>query len=333
MKLTVLGSYPRIPAHSGPSVRTAFNRFDRGQLSPAALEQVVREVTAGILDLARIVGLDTTTDGQVRWHDLTDPIVRDVENLNPGGLQRFFNNNFYYRRPTVVGRLWWTGGALAEWTRIARALAPDLGLKVALPGPLTLAHLAEDLSYGDRARLLADLVDVLKLEAESVARTGVVEIQWDEPAAVAGGGISPAEALAVWRDLLDGAPPVARGLALYFGSAGPWIDTVQQLDVRRVYLDLAGDPTPLDRLAAEAMPWEVGLGLLNAREVRLEPADAVARAVERVAERQGGERVWLHPSAGLEWLPPDWARRKLEHLATVRELVDGAPAGRTTTHA
>lgn len=324
MKITVLGSYPRIPAGAGPSVRTALNRFDAGQITPWELETTVRAVTRSVLELAAEMGLDTTTDGQIRWHDLLDPIVRDVDNLRPGGLQRYFNNNFYYRRPEIVGRLAWAGGALAEWTRIARALYPDVALKVALPGPFTVAQLADDLSYRDRARLLADLVDVLRLEAESVARVGVAEIQWDEPALVAGNPPPTGEVEAVLRDLAVGPWACPVSLAFYFGSLTPYLDVLARLPYARVYGDVVADPTLATFWSTETVPYEVGLGLLDAREVRLEAVDAVAETVAAVVARQGRDRVWLHPNAGLEWLPPDWARRKVERLAAVRKAVEEA---------
>jgi 5-methyltetrahydropteroyltriglutamate--homocysteine methyltransferase len=323
MKITVLGSYPRIPAGAGPSVRTAWNRFDRGQITPAELEATVRAVTRSVLDLAGAVALDTTTDGQVRWHDLTDPVSRDIENLVAGGLQRFFNNNFYYRKPAIRGRLSWTGGALAEWTRIARELRPDVPLKVTLPGPITLADLSEDQSYGDRSRLLADLVAVLRLEAESVIRAGAAEVQWDEPSVVAGPAVPAAEVLQVWRDLVPAHRAVPESLALYFGSASPWWNTLAAAPFDRVYLDLVADSGLLGQLSAEEVPFEPGLGLLDAREVRLEQVAEVAPQIEAVLRRQGAERVWVHPSAGLEGLPPDWAQRKVERLGEIRDAVTG----------
>ncbi len=322
MKLTVLGSYPRIPESRGPSVRAVLNRFDRGAAGVREVESTIRAVTRRVLEVAAAAQLTTATDGQVRWHDLTDPIVRDVDNLNPGGLTRYFNNNFYYRRPLVRGRLSWSGGALLAWTRIALGLGSAVPLKAVLPGPLTLAYLSEDGSYGDRARLLRDLVDVLRLEADSLADTGIVEIQWDEPALVAAPGQDPAEARAVLQDLLGGRGALPESLALYFGDAVPWLPVVRSVGPARVYVDAVASPGVAAVWAAEPEAFEVGLGLLNAREVRLEAVDAVAAVLEPVLARQGGDRVWLHPSAGLEWLPPDWARRKVERLAAIRRHLE-----------
>ncbi|MCL8209042.1 MAG: synthase [Actinomycetia bacterium] len=321
MKATVLGSFPKIPAGPGPSVRAALNRFERREIGPRDLEETYRAVTRRALETFGAAGLTTVTDGQIRWNDLTDPVVRDVDNLVSGGLERFFDNNFYYRRPTVVGRLQWQGGVLAEWTRLARA-DTDRPLKVALPGPVTVLALADDRSYGDPGTLLADLVEVLALEAASVARAGAVEIQWDEPAAVTDSPVPPADVVAAWRALVAANPDVPQSLAFYFGAQTPWLDRLPEVGVGRVYFDVVTDPALLGPLAAERWPFEVGLGLLDARDVRLEPPETVLRHVAAVAAVQGAARVWLHPNTGLEFLPPDRAADKVRHLGVVARQAD-----------
>jgi 5-methyltetrahydropteroyltriglutamate--homocysteine methyltransferase len=71
------------------------------------------------VDMFGQVGILQARDGRIRWNDLTDPVARDVDNLNSGGLERFCDTNFYYRRPTVVRHLQYQGGVLAEWTQLA----------------------------------------------------------------------------------------------------------------------------------------------------------------------------------------------------------------------
>jgi 5-methyltetrahydropteroyltriglutamate--homocysteine methyltransferase len=321
MKTTVLGSYPKIPARSGPSVRQAIQRFERRAIGPRELERVQREATRRAIGVFQEAGLTRITDGQIRWNDLTDPVVRDTDNLIAGGLERFFDNNFYYRQPTVVGRLQYQGGVLAEWTRLAVADS-STPLKVALPGPITVAALADDKSYGNRAFLLADLVEVLALEAKSLARAGAVEIQWDEPAAVAGSPVDAAEAAAAWSALVAANSDLEQSLALYFGPAGPWLEPIGDTGIRRVYLDLVADPSLAAGLSRERVPFEVGLGLLDARNVRLEDAGPVISTVRAVAECQGWDRVWLHPNAGLEFLPPDRAEAKVKWLGSLARTIE-----------
>ncbi|MCY0864833.1 MAG: synthase [Sulfobacillus sp.] len=322
MKTCVLGSYPKIPAAGGPSVRTAIQRFEAGKIGPRDLYLTYRDVTERVLALARTYELDMTTDGQIRWNDLLDPLTRDIDNLRASGLLRLFDNNFYYRHPVITGRLQFQGGTLAAWVReaVQRSSVPVM---VALPGPFTVLALSEDQSYHDSTSLLQDLVEVLALEAESLAETGIVEIQWDEPA-LATGALQPTsrEVAEVYRDLTAGArTPMA--VALYWGRSTPWLDAFQALPLSRLSVDLVHDAEIVSRLADSGWPTAVGLGVFNAREVRLEDSGQVAKTIEPVLRRMGSERVWVHPNSGLELLPPDRAEAKLARIQEFRRFILG----------
>ncbi len=323
MKIAVQGSYPKIPAGSGASVRTQIQRFDRSVGSPKDLDRTYREVTARVLDLAEEVGLDITTDGQIRWNDWFDPIVRDVDNVYSEGLLRLFDNNFYYRHPVIRGRLAFQGGTLRYWTEqaVQRSKVP---VKVALPGPFTFLALSEDQSYRHSDRLLKDLIDVLKLERESLAASGVVEVQWDEPSLARDGGLEPAQVKEVLAALLkDSSLP--QSVALFWGKgAHRWLEPLADLSLAAVYLDAVADPDVFSALSATKWPFSVGVGAVDARNVRLEAPADLARQLEPILQRQSSERVILHPTSGLELLPPDRAEAKVRRLAEVRDAVLGA---------
>ncbi len=320
MKICTIGSYPKIPAGPGPSVRSAIQRFERGTIGPRDLYDTYHAVLQRTLGIAAQASLDATTDGQIRWYDFFDPLCRDIDNLQAGGLLRWFDNNFYYRHPIVNGRLQFQGGTLAAWAReaVAESTVP---ITVALPGPFTLHALAEDRSYHNTAALLADIVEVLQLEVASLNETGVWEVQWDEPALAAGiTSVSVTEVQHVYRDLF-GANVVRQSAALYWGSSGPWLSAFES--AARVSVDAVTDPGVLQALAADPGPFEVGLGLLDARDIRLEDPAQLAITIESFLAQYGSGRVWLHPSAGLELLPPDRAAEKVRLLKSVKRFVEG----------
>lgn len=322
MKIAVQGSYPKIPAGTGASVRSQIQRFDRGQATPRDLDRTYRQVTERVLDLAHDVGLDMTTDGQIRWNDCFDPIVRDVDNVYSEGLLRLFDNNFYYRHPVLRGRLAFQGGTLRYWTSQAVEHS-KVPIKVALPGPFTFLALSEDHSYHDDDRLLSDLVAVLKLERESLAALGVVEVQWDEPALARDKAIDASRVTGVLAELLkDSSLP--QSVALFWGrESSRWLEPFADLDLSTVYVDTVSDASAPQILASTTVSYAVGVGALDARNVRLEDPEAIARQLEPILRKQGADRVILHPSSGLELLPPDRAEAKVRRLAEVRETVLG----------
>ena len=70
---------------------------------------------------------------------------------------------------------------------------------------------------------------------------------------------------------------------------------------------------------------ELGLGILDARNTRMETAEEVAAACGRAAEFVAPSKLHVSPSAGLEFLPHRVARKKLETLAAgVRRAKEGA---------
>jgi 5-methyltetrahydropteroyltriglutamate--homocysteine methyltransferase len=322
VKTCAIGSYPKIPAGPGPSVRTAIQRFEQFKIGPAELERTYREVTERVLTLAQEVGLDLTTDGQIRWYDLFDPLARDVDNFRPAGLLRLFDNNFYYRHPVITGRLQYQGGTLAQWTRQARRLT-SVPLLVALPGPWTIVALSEDQTYHNRAQWLRDIVEVLQLEVLSLAEVGVAEVQWDEPALAAGAiAVQPREVSQIYQDLVD-ASPIPMAIALYWGRSTPWLSALNAVEWHRISVDVVKEPEVADALMSGVNAKHIGLGLLDAREVRLESVDQLARQLEPLLRQYGTDQVWVHPNSGLELLPPDRAEAKLRLLGALKKTIDG----------
>ena len=322
MKIAVQGSYPKIPSGAGASVRTQIQRFDRGVGSPTDLDQTYREATRRVLNLAAEVGLDLTTDGQIRWNDLFDPIVRDVDNVYSEGLLRLFDNNFYYRHPVIRGRLAFQGGTLRYWSEQSVAMS-KVPLKVALPGPFTFMGLSEDQSYHQSDRLLQDLLAVLKLERESLAGIGVAEVQWDEPSLSRDRALDKGYVKEVLATLTAEAS-LPQSVALFWGQgAHAWLEALADLPLRTVYLDAVADPAVIPALAETEWPFAVGVGAIDARNVRLESPSDLARQLEPIIRRQGNDRVILHPTSGLELLPPDRAEAKVRRLAEVRAAVLG----------
>ena len=62
----------------------------------------------------------------------------------------------------------------------------------------------------------------------------------------------------------------------------------------------------------------IGLGAVDARNVRLEDPDEVARRIAAVAARE----IHVSPSCGLEFLPRETAFQKLELVARAAHAVE-----------
>jgi 5-methyltetrahydropteroyltriglutamate--homocysteine methyltransferase len=106
-------------------------------------------------------------------------------------------------------------------------------------------------------------------------------------------------------------------LALFLGSPAALLEKVAAWPSSGVFLDAVTDPATLDRLAqgAGVDGKPIGVGIVNARNTRLESAEEIRAALGRLAARVPAERLVVTPSAGLEFLPRDRARAKLARLS------------------
>jgi len=326
MKTTVVGSYPKVTTDNQENLPGTIDRWQKQQVGSADLEKALQTTTRRVIQEQERAGVDLITDGQIRWEDLTHPVGAKLQGVRLGGLRRFFDNNVYYRRPLITGTPTWMAPILVDWFRQAQGMATK-PLKVALPGPLTFAVLAEDQRNGQvkPETLVRELAVALRKEVETLVAAGVAHIQLDEPALEPGQPMVEAGIRAI-NEVFQGIK-ATRWVACYFHDVTPIISKLAALDADVLSLDLVAGPSLADRLGA--LPQAVALGVLDARNTKLESADAVTALVERaLRQRLGGraDRTWLTPTCGLEFLPHSQALKKLDLLVSVARRAAGQPA-------
>jgi len=328
MIASAVGSYPRIgEGAEAQQLRRAIQRFQAGGLTRAELRAVEDRVTAEVLGEQAAAGVDWVTDGLVRWEDGQTYFTDRLHGFRRGQLLRYFDTNTYYRQPVAVGPVRWQGPiAIADFLFAAAHSARPV--RPVVTGPYTLARLCADEHYHDLAALALDLARALNPELRGLEAAGASQLQVDEPALTWYPQDEPL-ARRLLATLVEGvAAPV--WVALTLGPVTPLLDAVAEWPVAGVWLDCVTEPGTLERLAARppAGPLRLGLGVVDARNTRLEEPAAVAAALARVAERAGPERVAATTSAGLEFLPRRRAFEKLERLAQAARLAGAAIAGK-----
>src|SRR2546427_101224 len=170
MKTTVIGAYPKIgdelPAQE---LRRALHRHDRGEIGDAELDKVYDDVTRSTIGEIEAAGVDVVNDGQIRWDDLLSPFARTWSGIEPGPLERFYDNNTYFRQPVITGPIVTDGKSLVRDFTFARGVA-KAQLKAAVPGPLTFATLvSRDEHYGSLEDRLLAVVDARNTRLETAA--------------------------------------------------------------------------------------------------------------------------------------------------------------------
>ena len=100
-----------------------------------------------------------------------------------------------------------------------------------------------------------------------------------------------------------------------------------ELPVDVIGLDFVWGRANWDALKAVSFKKKLGLGVVDARNTRLETARGRGRRDQaRRASSSRQERLYVNPSCGLEYVPRETAFEKLKVLAQGARLGEGVPA-------
>jgi len=312
MKTTVLGAYPKIGDDlASQELRRALHRHDRGEIDEAELASVYDGVTRGAIGEMEEAGVDVVNDGQIRWDDALAPFVRAWGGVEQGSLERFYDNNTYFRQPVITGRVTSAGDTLAHEFTFARSAVTHADLKAAVCGPLTFASLAQDRHYRSFEDRVFAVADALAAEIAGLKGAGASLVDVEDPALVA---LPQHIELAREAYVRLAAPGVPLHLVTYFFPADSILESLASFSVAGVAIDMRSrDTTAFERLDAFRTQTVV-LGAVDARNTRLETAAEVAGYVERALRLVPQDRLWIAPTTSLEYLPRDVARAKLAAL-------------------
>ncbi|HEV8536662.1 MAG TPA: hypothetical protein VGR87_13240 [Candidatus Limnocylindria bacterium] len=312
IRTTVIGAYPKISDElPAQELRRALHRHDRGEITGAELGKVYDDVTRAAIGEIEAAGVDLVNDGQIRWDDLLGPFARAWSGVEPGPLERFYDNNTYYRQPVIAGRISTDGRTLVRDFTFAKSVAKS-ELKAAVAGPLTFATLAarDDQYRSIEDRVLA-IADAVAKEIEGLGSAGATLIDAEDPAIVA-----EPRYIELAREAYKrmSAPGVPLCLVTYFFPADSVLESLASFRVQAIAIDVRSrDTTAFDRLDAFRNQTVV-LGAVDARNTRLETADEVAAYAERALRLVPEDRLVIAPTTSLEYLPRDVARAKLSAL-------------------
>src|SRR6266446_4642856 len=99
-----------------PELKAARDRFDRGELSAAALKQVEDRAVDEAVELQEQAGLDVVTDGELRRYAFFGHLIDALDGFDKlGGWAIPFHNEageqLVFKRPVVVEKLRWRGSS------------------------------------------------------------------------------------------------------------------------------------------------------------------------------------------------------------------------------
>ncbi|MBI2861426.1 MAG: methylcobamide--CoM methyltransferase [Chloroflexi bacterium] len=311
MIATVVGNYPKIAGRTdGQRLRQVLNQLDQGRATIEQVRQVEDEVTREVIDEQVRAGLDLVTDGQIRWDDGQTYFAQRLDGFVLTGLIRYFDTNTYYRQPIAKSQIRWKGPILLHDYEMATAHSPK-PVKPVVTGPYTLAKLSLTEHHKTLRDFALNVADALRQEIESLQKAGAPLIQIDEPAIVRNKEDWP-----VFQETMQALTTgISAKLALctYFGDA-TGLPGFFALPVQVFLLDFVQGQANFKLLSEFPKDRELGFGILDARNVKLEDVDYLVDNIKRASAHVSPERLHVHPAAGLEFLPREWAYAKLERI-------------------
>lgn len=322
VRSTVVGSYPKPPDEGEAfKVRKTLHGIEKGKASAEDLAAAQDELVTQVIKEQEEAGIELVTDGLARWDDILTPFARNWAGFEIGPLFRWFDNNVYYRRPVCNGAVEWRGPSSVEGYRFAASIASS-PVKAVIPGPVSFAQLSLDEHYGDHEAFVHAVAGVLAQEAAELEAAGATVIQIDEPALL-GAPEDLALARAAIQTITDSLTEATTILATYFGDAKRLGAELFDIPVNGFGFDLVSGPENAEVIKDAPAGRIIQAGILDARNTRLEDESGLIALAEGLLGSVSPENLWLSPSAGLEFLPREKARVKLQRLGDIAKKVGG----------
>lgn len=321
MKTTVIGAFPKISDQpGGQELRQALHKQDRGELSELELDAVYDAVTASAIKELEAAGIDVINDGQIRWDDLLAPFASAWTGVQRGPLERFYDNNTYFRQPTIDGPISSDGQTLVKGFTYAKSIATR-DLKAAVAGPITFATLSIDTHYRSFEDRVLAVADAIAADVKGLGSAGATLVDVEDPGLVFAPQHIELAREAYGRIAAAGVPLAVQP---YFFPADRILEALASFPVDQVGIDIRSRETTALRRLDAFKGKTVVLGIVDARNTRLESAGELAKIADEALKLVPSESLWLAPTTGLEYLPHDVASKKLAALAEAAR--GGVPA-------
>ena len=315
-------SYPRVAsAANGTRLRRAYANRETGKITDADYDEVARDYTAEIVAEQQDTGLDLVTDGIVTWYDLMSRPASRLAGVEINGIVRFFDTNTYVRQPVVVGQIAGEFG-LADDYALATELASS-EVKAVITGPYTLARHSIIKTDADVGAVALGYADALRRELVALAKAGARVVQIDEPSLLK----FPEDAelvRSVLQRAMESKGDLFVSLATYFGDATTIYGELLKMPVDMIALDLVYGERLIETIVHEGADKPLALGLIDGRNTKLDDVASTVETLKRIVDTldaRGVPEVHLQPSCGLEFLPRDRAKRKLERMHEIKEAL------------
>jgi 5-methyltetrahydropteroyltriglutamate--homocysteine methyltransferase len=329
---TLVGSYPqpdwlidREKLSSGvPRVRAP----DLWRVAPEWLDQAQDDATLLALRDQERAGIDIVTDGETRRESYSNRFATALEGLdldNPGTV--LTRNGRPVPVPRVVGKVRRKHPVEVRDVEFLRANT-DRPIKITVPGPFTMAQLAQNDYYGQEEAMALDYAAAVNAEIRDLFAAGADVVQIDEPYMQAHPEKARQYGLLVLNRALEGVTG-ATAVHICFGYAAlvrgrpagySFLPELEGCSVNQISIETAQsslDCSVLEKLRGKT----IILGVLDLSTREVETPEIVAARIRRALPFVSPDRVIVAPDCGLKYLPREAAFGKMKAMVEGARLV------------
>ncbi|AOL15987.1 methionine synthase [Sulfolobus sp. A20] len=301
---TVIGSYPR------PKwLKEAIRLNKAGKISTEDLNEAFNDAVITVLNDHKKAGIDVPTDGEVRRDEMVEFFAERIKGFRFYGPVRVWGTA-YYRKPSVVGKLEYNMPMLVDEFNFAKSVSYTENIKVTITGPYTIAEWSYNEYYKNKRDLAFDLAKIINQEIRNLVDAGLKIVQIDEPA------LHTRKEDVEWG--IEAVNEAVKGINaklvmhICYGDyklVAPYLNEIKVDQINfalKIY-----DYKPLKLFKKYEYNKEIGVGVIDVHNRRVETPEEVAKDILNVLNYFPPDKVWINPDCGLKLLSRKVAYQKL----------------------
>ena len=272
---------------------------------------------------------------------------KDGYDITAMEMTKWFDTNYHYIVPEFTANQKFTPFSNKTVNEFIEAKEAGFNAKPVLLGPVSYLLLGKEKEEGfHRLELIKKLLPVYLNVLAKLEGAGAYYVQLDEPCLAL--DLTPAERQVfakTYQEIKNECPHLQIILASYFECYGKNLETVLNLPVHTIHLDLVRCPSQLDDILATPFTktkTNLSLGLVDGRNIWKNDFQRSLTVIDKAVKAIGAERVWIAPSCSLLHSPCDldletndktltpeikqwlaFAKQKIAEVSTLRQLATG----------
>jgi 5-methyltetrahydropteroyltriglutamate--homocysteine methyltransferase len=293
---------------------TETRKFDRFMITEEKLEAAFRKYTEEVIKFQVDHGLTYINDGFLKRQDLLRPFSSKLIGVKVGQLDRWFDNNIFYRVPVIKEKI----SGSPPYNETYLGLLPKKKLKAILPAPYTFYKLSRNEGYKNEIKFLFDIAEVLNSEIKYLEGQGYEYIQLSDPALVYHKTIPDKEQLGIIEEAIEIVTKGVKsriGIQTFFGDISPMLAELLDWKVDDIGFDLY--ETDHHLIKEYRFKKGLSLGLVNSRNTLREDPIELVDICMNILSSSSPERLIVSTNCDLDFLP--WSIAKLK-IATVTSI-------------